>query len=174
MSECIEYSENEAEDNALEDDALDDNIKDKSEWPAHLDVDIKEAGLRFRKLKGFVEKNIAAGSNYRMLKNAQSIQDIIDADEEYEQFLMDTEACLNESGGLESGVPSEAFHRCHDPIEEEFAFKYGQRPYVKDYSFHLANDYEAFLKDLGIIGTANAYMKIDFEADLREVGHSNE
>lgn len=119
-------------------------------------------------------KKIAADINYRMLKRAQSIQDAIDADVEYQQFLRDTETCLSISGGLDRGLPNESFTACHQMIQEEFARKYGQRPSVKDYSFYLANDFEAFLRLLGIQATANAYMKIDFEAVLREAGHSNE
>ena len=124
-------------------------------------------------------KKIAADRNYRILKRAQSIQDAIDADVEYQQFLRDTETCLSMSWGLDRGLPNESFTACHQTIEEEFAFRYGQRPSskdysVKDYSFYLANDFAAFLRLLGIHATANAYMKIDFEADLKEAGHSNE
>ena len=119
-------------------------------------------------------KKIAADRNYRMLKSAQSIQDAIDTDVEYQQFLRDTETCLSMSEGLDGGLPNKSFFSCHDPIEEEFALKYGQRSFVENYSFFLANDYAAFLRDLGIGGTMSSYMKIDFEADLKEVGHSNE
>ena len=120
-------------------------------------------------------KKIAADRNYRIFKRAQSIQDAIDTDVEYQQFLGDTKSCLSRSGGLDDGgLPNKSFFRCHDPIEEKFALKYGQRSFIENYSFYLANDYEAFLRDLGIGDTMNSYMKIDFEADLKEVGHSNE
>jgi hypothetical protein len=60
MDENIEYIEDEQED-----EALDDDIKDKSEWPAHLDVDVKEANLRFRRIKELALEKIAADKNYR-------------------------------------------------------------------------------------------------------------
>ena len=54
MDEAIEYIEDEKED-----DALDDNIEDKSEWPSHLDVDIKKASLRFRKIKQLLKAQLS-------------------------------------------------------------------------------------------------------------------
>jgi hypothetical protein len=40
-----------------EDDALDANIRDKTEWPSHLNVTIKETSLKVRYLCDWLTKN---------------------------------------------------------------------------------------------------------------------
>jgi hypothetical protein len=65
VDEFIEYVEDEQED-----DALDDDIGGRSKWPSHLGIEIKEARLRFSKIRRLGVKKIAADINYRMIKEA--------------------------------------------------------------------------------------------------------
>ena len=37
--------------------ALDDSIQDRSDWPAHLDIEIKEASLKMTKLISWLKLN---------------------------------------------------------------------------------------------------------------------
>ena len=121
-------------------------------------------------------KKIAADRNYRMLKRAAPFDEIIKADVEYQQFLVDTKECLKLSGGIpdDSDLPGGDFFDCHDPIERTFAINYGQRSFVENYTEQLVENYWRFLRGLGIGGTMNSYMEIEFAAKLKETGHSNE
>ena len=65
MSEVIDYIEDEAED-----EALDVDVEGENEVPAHLDIEIKKASLRFDKIRKLVMRKIAADKNYRILKEA--------------------------------------------------------------------------------------------------------
>ena len=59
-NETIDYIEDE-----VEDEALDVDVEEGFELPAHLDIELKEASLRFSEIRKLVLKKIAADRNYR-------------------------------------------------------------------------------------------------------------
>ena len=56
LDEALPPSSDESE-STEEDEALDEGLKDKSDWPAHLDIEIKDAGEKLRGLSEWLDKH---------------------------------------------------------------------------------------------------------------------